>query len=656
MTAQVVDGSDITRYDVGDRLGAALEVLRVAAPVYLRWLHAGWAADGEPGLEPLIAAFGTAPAPSAAEEFATETALAALEADRTSVLARIALALGLGPADQLVVAAAHWVEVDLHVATVFGCVHDDGARRWASLGALGAILGPLGLRVPVGLDRRHPLVAGGLLYEAIDRTEPVRLTPTARALLCDRALPTLPRQNDLPGRLSPLVDRLAAHLARPDAGPVAVRGPRGVGRRALAIEGVLAAGRLPVPGDRPTPELVLLSAVGTVPVIEPVEPSDGRAADTFAREAAPARVVIVLDPDAPIPPEARLVIDVRRPDVAERATRWTDQLGRHGAEIDSQGVALLASRFRLHDADIDAVVERAAADAASHTSLLDLTIAWRTARGFPRHSLDSVAELVTPEVTLDDLIVSPDTAALLDGVVHHVTLQHQVMEAWGFRARLPRGAGVAALFGGPPGTGKTMAAEAIAAELEQDLWRVDLSCVVSKYIGETEKNLAAAFDGAEAAGAVLFFDEADSLFGKRTEVKEAHDRYANLEVNYLLQRVETFTGLVVLATNREQAIDSAFLRRLRFMVRFESPDAEARAQLWRRAFPPAALAGELPWDTLAELELTGGNIQSVSIHAAFGAAAAGRPVGIADVLAALPREFTKLGRAWRGVPGIEAKQ
>ena len=205
---------------------------------------------------------------------------------------------------------------------------------------------------------------------------------------------------------------------------------------------------------------------------------------------------------------------------------------------------------------------------------------------------------------------------------------------------------MAALFGGPPGTGKTMAAEAIAHALRQDLYRVDLSAVVSKYIGETEKNLAAAFDEAERGSAVLFFDEADSLFGKRTEVRDAHDRYANLEVNYLLQRVESFTGLAILATNKQSAVDEAFLRRLRFVVRFELPTTELRQELWRRSFPPEATLAELDWPALAAAELAGGSIQSAALSAAYLAARNGGVIGPAHVRHALRREYEKLGKAW----------
>src|SRR5262249_39868909 len=220
---------------------------------------------------------------------------------------------------------------------------------------------------------------------------------------------------------------------------------------------------------------------------------------------------------------------------------------------------------------------------------------------------------------------------------------------WGFRRRMPRGQGVVALFSGPPGTGKTMAAEAVAHALRQDLYRVDLSAVVSKYIGETEKNLAAAFEEAERASAVLFFDEADSLFGKRTEVKDAHDRYANLEVNYLLQRIETFTGLVLLATNRQSALDEAFARRLRFVIRFEQPDRARRAALWRRSLPDETRVEGLEWDSLAGPELTGGSIQNAALAAAYLAATDDDAVRPAHVEHALRREHEKLGKSFAGL-------
>src|SRR5262249_9566024 len=180
-----------------------------------------------------------------------------------------------------------------------------------------------------------------------------------------------------------------------------------------------------------------------------------------------------------------------------------------------------------------------------------------------------------------------------------------------------RGLGISALFAGPSGTGKTMAAEVLAADLELDLYRIDLSQIVNKYIGETEKNLRRVFDAAEAGGAVLLFDEADALFGKRSEVKDSHDRYANIEVSYLLQRMESYRGLAILTTNIKPALDEAFLRRLRFIVQFPFPDAAHRAEMWRRAYPHRTPVGTLDFTRLARFSIAGGHIRNIALHAAF---------------------------------------
>jgi SpoVK/Ycf46/Vps4 family AAA+-type ATPase len=219
-----------------------------------------------------------------------------------------------------------------------------------------------------------------------------------------------------------------------------------------------------------------------------------------------------------------------------------------------------------------------------------------------------------------------------------------VYERWGFGARLGRGKGIAALFAGPSGTGKTMAAEVIANYLRLDLYRVDLSRVVSKYIGETEKNLRQVFDAAEQSGAILFFDEADALFGKRSEVRDSHDRYANIEINYLLQRMEDYRGLAILATNMKSLLDQAFLRRLRFLVDFPFPSAAQRTRIWRGAFPPAAETENLDYEFLSRLEITGGNIKNIALNAAFLAAAAGAPISMQLLLMAARREYSKIDK------------
>jgi SpoVK/Ycf46/Vps4 family AAA+-type ATPase len=200
------------------------------------------------------------------------------------------------------------------------------------------------------------------------------------------------------------------------------------------------------------------------------------------------------------------------------------------------------------------------------------------------------------------------------------------------------------LFAGPSGTGKTFAAEVVAAELDLDLYRVDLSQVVSKYIGETEKNLQRIFDAAEAGGSVLLFDEADALFGKRSEVRDSHDRYANIEVSYLLQRMESYRGLAVLTTNLREALDPAFVRRLRFIVTFPFPDAAGRTEMWRRVYPPGLPTEGLAVERLARPAVAGGTIRNIALAAAFLAAEEGTPVRMSHMLAALRTEYAKVDK------------
>jgi SpoVK/Ycf46/Vps4 family AAA+-type ATPase len=226
-----------------------------------------------------------------------------------------------------------------------------------------------------------------------------------------------------------------------------------------------------------------------------------------------------------------------------------------------------------------------------------------------------------------------------------------VLGDWGFQGRIAAGRGLAALFAGPPGTGKTMAAGVIANQLGLDLYRIDLSQVVSKYIGETEKNLARIFAEAESSNAVLLFDEADALFGKRTEIGDAHDRYANIETSYLLQRMEDYEGIAILASNLRQNMDEAFLRRLRFVVEFPFPDAAHRLHIWQRHLrTDAPLDGDLDLPLLAErVAVSGGNIRNIVLAAAFLAAGEGQPIGMAHLLRAARREYEKVGKLWHDV-------
>src|SRR4029079_5164888 len=202
---------------------------------------------------------------------------------------------------------------------------------------------------------------------------------------------------------------------------------------------------------------------------------------------------------------------------------------------------------------------------------------------------------------------------ILRDISIHVRQRARVYEDWGFASKGSRGLGLSALFAGASGTGKTMEAEVLANQLRLDLYRIDLSQVVSKYIGETEKNLRRVFEAAESGGAILLFDEADALFGKRTEVKDSHDRYANIEISYLLQRMETYRGLAILTTNMKGAMDAAFQRRIRFMVQFPFPDAGQRIEIWRRVFPPEAPTDCLDFAQLARLAVAGGNIRNIAL-------------------------------------------
>jgi ATPase family protein associated with various cellular activities (AAA)/winged helix domain-containing protein len=259
-----------------------------------------------------------------------------------------------------------------------------------------------------------------------------------------------------------------------------------------------------------------------------------------------------------------------------------------------------------------------------------------------RAQLEPLAQRIEPKASWDDLIVPVETRRLLAAIASHVRHRAQVYDAWGFAAKSARGLGITVLFEGASGTGKTMAAEVLAHHLGLDLYRIDLSGVVSKYIGETEKNLAKLFDAAEGSGAILFFDEADALFGKRSEVRDSHDRYANIEVSYLLQRMESYRGLAILASNLKSALDPAFVRRLRFIVHFPFPDSASRAQIWRTIFPGDTPTLGLEPERLAQLNISGGHIRNIALSAAFCAAERGEPVSMQHVLEGTRLEYAKL--------------
>ncbi len=331
-------------------------------------------------------------------------------------------------------------------------------------------------------------------------------------------------------------------------------------------------------------------------------------------------------------------IQLSRLTAADRGALWRDLLGTT-AEHAEEAIDVVAEQFALGPSEMVAVADQ---------SGTDLPALWSACREVAARNLDTLAERIEPGYGWDDIVLPSGVRQDLEALVAQVRHRAEVYGRWGFDQRLPRGRGVSALFAGPSGVvGKTMAAEVIARDLDLDLYRIDLSGVISKYIGETEKNLRRVFNAAEGAGAVLFFDEADALFGKRTEVKDSHDRYANIEVSYLLQRMEAYTGLAILATNLKGHLDQAFLRRLRYVIDFPFPDASLRCAIWERAFPREAPTDGLDLDAFARLEIAGGNITVIAVIAAFLAAAEGQPIGMGHVVRAARAEFRKLDKEFR---------
>jgi ATP-dependent 26S proteasome regulatory subunit len=336
--------------------------------------------------------------------------------------------------------------------------------------------------------------------------------------------------------------------------------------------------------------------------------------------------------------ERVIPFDVEKPSPAEQRSAWAAALGQAETEGDP---ARLSSQFDLNLTTIKQI----ARDLIPTEDKVEISRQlWDACRSVTRPHLDNLAQRLTPKATLDNIVLPEEESKLLNQIAQQVGQRSRVYEEWGFALQMNRGLGISALFAGDSGTGKTMAAEGIANQLQLDLYRIDLSAVVSKYIGETEKNLRRLFDAAEDGGAILFFDEADALFGKRSEVKDSHDRYANIEINYLLQRIEAYRGLAILATNMKGSLDQAFMRRLRFIVDFPYPGDVERKAIWKGIFPAQTKTADLDFDRLARLDLTGGNIHNVALNAAFLAAQTNSLVTMPLILEAARTEFRKLGR------------
>jgi hypothetical protein len=331
-------------------------------------------------------------------------------------------------------------------------------------------------------------------------------------------------------------------------------------------------------------------------------------------------------------------LDVNRPPPLEQKLLWEKALGPTATNLNGS-LEAVSQQFRLSARSIF----------STGTLLQSLTQPedlWNTCRSMARPRLSELAQRIAPSAGWEDLILPDLQKQILRQIASQVRHRMKVYQTWGFATKSSRGLGVSALFTGESGTGKTMAAEVLAQELDLDLYRIDLSSVVSKYIGETEKNLKQVFDAAEEGGVILLFDEADALFGKRSDVRDSHDRYANIEVSYLLQRMEAYQGLAILTTNLKSAMDRAFQRRLRFTVNFPFPDATQREAIWSRIFPPQTPTHGLNHKHLSQLNVAGGNIRNIALTAAFLAADEGseKPIDMTHLARAARLEAEKIQR------------
>ena len=518
-----------------------------------------------------------------------------------------------------------------------------------------------------------PLLRHGILHRVDDPQSPSGSSGLAQFLVLDQRIGQfLLGAADLDARLAgharihypandvaePAADRLARLAGHNPALVCYLRGPAGAGKLELArqVSGRLGSPLISLNGatlaDHDAESLIRLTfreallhdaAVHIADLAPHHEPALRTAVDEYQR-------LVFLTGEAEWPGSLRVhPVAVPLPDVDRATVIWRQQLAAHTGDA-ARWAAELANRYQLSPGRIEAAVDLADELRCAETKPRELTLSDVSAacRQQSTRTLGKAAVKVTCRAAWDDLVLPSDRVAQLREICGQVLNRHQVLRGWGFGAKHSQGNGLSILFSGAPGTGKTMAAEVLASELDVDLYKVDLSGVVSKYIGETEQNLARIFAEARTGNAILFFDEADALFGKRTEVADAHDRYANIETSYLLQQMEEYEGIVVLATNLRQNIDDAFTRRLRFVLEFPFPEADDRRRIWQALFPPGApLAPDVDFARLAaQFQVTGANIRNIVLNAAFLAAADGGVIGRAHILRGARQEFLKIGKLW----------
>ena len=622
----------------------------------------------------------------------------ALVTGADSPLGSLGEALGLVPFDLDVVVISLAPELDLRYERLYAYLQDDVTRRRPTVDlALHLLCGSAGER----LERRArfapdaPLVRNAVVELVADpgQAEPpliaravkldervvrhllghdgadARLEGVCRQIAPETSLDEL----DLPEETSRLLSGLGERL-RFERGPLRLlfEGPPGVGKRPAAEALALLAGRglltfdigAALAAELPLARLLQLAlrearlddCVLYLSGVERLR-GEGHAADEAtlleALREATGVVVVASPPQAvsgspaaePLPQFVTVPFSVR-PQAARRA-RWSAALASAGIEIADGDLDALADRFRLTPEQIDDAARAVPQEALRGGAVTPTSEhVFAAARAQSRAGLGGLARRIPPHYRWEDIILPEDRRRQLEEIVNDVRYRRRVYDEWGFDDKLALGKGLNVLFAGPSGTGKTMAADIVAGELGLDLYKIDLSTTVSKYIGETEKNLARVFAAAERANAILFFDEADALFGKRSEVKDAHDRYANIEIGYLLQRMEEYDGVAILATNLRRNMDDAFVRRMHVTVEFPLPDAEDRRRIWDSIWPGVdAARRDLDLEALARrFELSGGHIRNIALAAAFLAASDGEVVTMGHVLRATRREYQKMGK------------
>ncbi|MFO7167315.1 MAG: ATP-binding protein [Chloroflexota bacterium] len=630
---------------------------------------------------------------------------AALNAERAGAelpLRRVARLFGLSLLEQDVLLLALAPELDLRFERLYAYIQDDVSRRRPSVDLALRLLcatpaerlaclaafehdAPLLRERLIALfedgQRRPALLARFVKLDdriAAELRSPVAPPPVDAAIAPFVELSRPARSLDellLPGGLAARLRRSFA-----DRTVMALQGGYGSGRRAIAealcaeaglpllsvdLDGLIDAEAPAVPGIPHTPvecmrrvtrEALLRGAAilwcGADRVLHDEALGAWRAAAMAALDSYGGRSILLIEQPweagGALPHCRYLRVELPQLTYSERERLWRARLNGDGP--DDATLSALASTFRLSGGQIRDAVAMARSLArwrvADDRPALCAQDLYAACRAQSSGRLSTLAHKIRATYSWDDIVLPPDQISRLREICIQVRQRQTVLERWGFDRHLAMGKGINVLFAGQSGTGKTMAAEIIAADLGLELYKIDLSTMVSKYIGETEKNLDKVFSAAREANAILFFDEADALFGKRSEVRDAHDRYANIEVGYLLQKMEEYDGIVILATNLRKNMDEAFVRRLHVAIDFPFPEEEDRLRIWRKVFPrEAPLADDVDLLFLArQFKLAGGNIRNAALLAAFLAAEDGTAIGMDQIIRAIRREYQKIGK------------